>query len=289
MNSLRLQHSPSRNTLSRRTPLLLAATLLLSATLLLGACQNGAQHADPITAATQGEHRTAAFVARDVWRHPVETLTFFDIEPDMTVVEIWPGAGWYTEILAPLLRDQGKLYAAHFDPDTPVPFFRRSLVAYQDKLAERPAIYDQVTLTVLAPPAHTAIAPPASADRVLTFRNVHNWASAGSAEAAFSAFHAALRPGGILGVVEHRAPSGRSLDEQIASGYMTEEYVVALAEAAGFELLESSEINANPADSADHPEGVWTLPPSLRLGDTDREHYLAIGESDRMTLKFRKP
>ncbi|MBZ2189463.1 methyltransferase [Alcanivorax sp. JB21] len=267
---------------------MLTATLLLSATLLLGACQNGAQH-DPIIAATQGEHRTAAFVARDVWRRPVETLAFFNVEPDMTVVEIWPGAGWYTEILAPLLRDEGQLYAAHFDPDTPVPFFQRSLVAYQDKLAAEPAVYDRVALTVLAPPAHTAIAPPASADRVLTFRNVHNWASAGSAEAAFSAFHTALRPGGILGVVEHRAPAGRDLDEQIASGYMTEEYVIALAEAAGFELLERSEINANPADSADHPEGVWTLPPSLRLGDTDREHYLAIGESDRMTLKFRKP
>ncbi|WP_223426107.1 class I SAM-dependent methyltransferase [Alcanivorax limicola] len=281
MHSLR--HPPSRH-----APLLLTATLLLSATLLLGACQNGAQH-DPIIAATQGEHRTAAFVARDVWRRPVETLAFFNVEPDMTVVEIWPGAGWYTEILAPLLRDEGQLYAAHFDPDTPVPFFQRSLVAYQDKLAAEPAVYDRVALTVLAPPAHTAIAPPASADRVLTFRNVHNWASAGSAEAAFSAFHTALRPGGILGVVEHRAPAGRDLDEQIASGYMTEEYVIALAEAAGFELLERSEINANPADSADHPEGVWTLPPSLRLGDTDREHYLAIGESDRMTLKFRKP
>lgn len=264
-------------------------SLLLATTLFLGACQNTSREADPITAATQGDHRTAAFVARDVWRQPVDTLIFFGVEPDMTVVEIWPGGGWYTEILAPLLRDQGQLYAAHFDPDSAVPFFQRSRAAYEEKLAARPEVYDRVSLTVLAPPAHTAIAPSGSADRVLTFRNVHNWANAGTAEAAFGAFYTALRPGGILGVVEHRAPAGRSLADQIASGYMTEDYVVTLAEAAGFELLESSEINANPADTAEHPEGVWTLPPSLRLGDTHREYYLAIGESDRMTLKFRKP
>src|SRR5690606_11914997 len=195
------------------------------------------------------------------------------------------GGGWYSEILAPLLRDNGHYYAAHFSADTDVPYFRRSLAAYRDKLAANPALYDQETLTELAPPTATAIAPAGSADRVLTFRNVHNWAKAGQADAVFAAFYRALKPGGVLGVVEHRAPTGRSFEDQIASGYMTEAYVIALAEQAGFRLVERSEINANPRDTADHPAGVWTLPPTLRLGETERARYQAIGESDRMTLK----
>ena len=150
-------------------------------------------------------------------------------------------------------------------------------------------LYDQVRITHLYPPVYSDIAPAGTVDRVLTFRNVHNWAKAGKAEAVFASFFKALKPGGILGVVEHRAPEGRSLEEQIESGYMTESYVIAQAEQTGFRLAEQSEINANPQDSANHPAGVWTLPPTLRLGDQDREKYLAIGESDRMTLKFIKP
>lgn len=269
----------------------LGVIFVLATALVSHGCMNRSDDpAQPLTQAVNNPHRSAAFVARDQWRNPTQTLTFFDIQPDMTVVEIWPGNGWYTEILAPFLRDEGQLYAAHFDPASRVEFFQRSQAAFRAKLAAAPALYDRVSVTVFDPPAKTHIAPAGSADRVLTFRNVHNWAKAGHAEAAFAAFFTALKPGGILGVVEHRAPAGRPFAEQIASGYMTEEYVVTLAEQAGFELLDRAEINANPQDTADHPAGVWSLPPTLRGEDEQRRaRHLAIGESDRMTLKFIKP
>jgi len=244
----------------------------------------------PLHLAATGDHRPEEHIDRNQYRNPVETLMFFGVRPDMTVVEIWPGgAGWYTEVLAPVLRDKGALYAAQFPPDNDIDFYTRSLRQFHDKLASRPELYDRVQVTHLGPPEHTDIAPAGSADRVLTFRNVHNWAKAGKTAAFFDSFYKALRPGGILGVVEHRAPDGRPLKEQIQSGYMTEDYVISMAEKAGFKLVERSEINANPDDDADHPEGVWTLPPTLRLGKTNREKYLEIGESDRMTLKFVKP
>ncbi|MBQ0755006.1 MAG: class I SAM-dependent methyltransferase [Gammaproteobacteria bacterium] len=240
--------------------------------------------------ATNASSRTPEFALRDSFRHPQETLAFFDVTPDKTVVEIWPGAGgWYTEILAPYLKDHGALYAAQFPPDSDINFYTRSLAQFNAKLSGDPATYDAVKVTYLYPPLHSIIAPPASADTVLTFRNVHNWAKAGKSELFFDAFFSALKPGGTLGVVEHRAAIDTSFEKQIESGYMTEEYVIAQAERAGFILEARSEINANPRDNHDHPAGVWSLPPSLRLGEQDREHYLAIGESDRMTLKFRKP
>lgn len=234
-------------------------------------------------------HRSEANRARDAYRHPLATLAWFGVEPGMTVVEIWPGGGWYSEILAPYLRDQGKLYAAGFAADSEVPFYRLNAQKLKDKFAADPSIYDRVTVTELMPPHKTAIAPPGSADRVLTFRNVHNWMKGGYADAVFTAMYQALKPGGILGVVEHRADPDQPQDPKALSGYVTEDYVIELAEAAGFELIGRSEINANPLDTRSHPEGVWTLPPSLRLGETDRDKYQAIGESDRMTLKFRKP
>lgn len=211
----------------------------------------------------------------------------------MTVVEIWPGGkGWYTGILAPWLRDQGTLYAAHFNEDSPSEFYRKSRQQFLEMTAASPALYAEVIVTAFNPPAHTDIAPAGSADRVLTFRNVHNWYMRGGGDervlAAFEAFYKALKPGGILGVVEHRLPAERSLSEQRHSGYMREDYVIRMAEQAGFRLLKRSEINANPADTADHPEGVWTLPPSLRLGDDRKAYYTGIGESDRMTLAFIK-
>jgi predicted methyltransferase len=240
--------------------------------------------------AATGDHRPAAHIERNQFRHPVETLRFFDVDRDMTVVEIWPGgAGWYTEVLAPWLRDKGTFYAAQFPPDSDIPFYTRNLEKYRAKLADKPDVYDQVTITYLWPPQYTEIAPPGTADRVLTFRNVHNWAKAGKTDAYFQAFFEALKPGGILGVVEHRAPEGRSVENQIESGYMTEAFVIEAAEKAGFRLEARSEINANPKDNATHPEGVWTLPPTLRLGEQNREQYLAVGESDRMTLRFVKP
>lgn len=238
-----------------------------------------------------GEHREAANAARDEFRHPKETLLYMGINPSMTVVEIWPSGGWWTEILAPLLREHGKYYAAYLVSDAPgMPqYLRDREKSFDAKLAARPDLYDKVVKTRLLVPQWTAIAPAGSADMVLTFRNVHNWAKAGNADAMFKAFHDALKPGGILGVKDHRAKPGTSMQAQIDSGYMTEEWVIATAEKAGFKLEEKSEINANPKDTKDHPAGVWTLPPTLALKEKDRAKYVAIGESDRMTLRFIKP
>lgn len=239
--------------------------------------------------AIAGAHRSDAHKARDQYRHPQQTLNFFDLKADMRVVEIWPGgAGWYTEILAPYLKVHGKLYAAHFSADSGVPFFTASLQKFRAKIAANPDVYRQVEVTILQPPEQLDIAPENSVDRVLTFRNVHNWMKSGQADAVFTAMYRALKPGGILGVVEHRNAPGRQQDPKAKSGYVTEAAVKKLARKAGFQFLASSEINANPKDNRRHPAGVWTLPPTLRLKDQNQEKYRAIGESDRMTLKFIK-
>lgn len=237
-------------------------------------------------------HRTPAFVSRDVWRHPLETLSFFGVEPTDTVVEIWPGgAGWYTEILAPYLRDRGRHVAAIQPVSLPQTddYARRGAERYRAKLQSNPAVYDRTEISEFRPPERADTVPPGTADVVLTFRNVHNWMEGGFEAAAFEAFYTMLKPGGTLGVVEHRAAPGTSREQSIRSGYVTEAYVRALAYSAGFKLVASSPINNNPNDTRDHPEGVWTLPPVLRLGDRDRDKYLAIGESDRMTFRFVKP
>jgi len=242
-----------------------------------------------LAAVTTSDKRSPENIHRNVARHPLETLTFFGIKPSMTVVEIWPGNGWYTEILAPYLKEEGRLYAAHFPKESKVKFFSIYREKFKQKLAAQPRLYQNVKLTELSSRAISVISPENSADMVLTFRNVHNWMSAGGDKLAFLSFYKALKPGGILGVVEHRAKPGTSIEAMKASGYVTEEYVIQLAESAGFKLLARSEVNANPKDSADHPKGVWTLPPTLRLKEENRDKYLAIGESDRMTLKFIKP
>jgi predicted methyltransferase len=257
-----------------------AAALCLAASAALG---------DALQAAVDGDHRTDAFAARDEYRNPVETLRFFEVEPHHTVVEIWPGAGWYTEILAPYLQEDGVLYAAHFPENTEVEYFQKSRSAFMNKLAEKPPVYGTVVVTEFGPGSEQPPAPLRTVDRVLTFRNVHNWLNNEFIGQAFADFYAVLEPGGILGVVEHRAKPGTSVEDMMQSGYMTEEYVIKMATRAGFELVAKSDINANPDDAANHPKGVWTLPPSLALGEKDREKYLNIGESDRMTLKFRKP
>jgi len=239
---------------------------------------------------TVGQHRSPQNVARNEFRHPIQTLNWLGIEPNMTVVEIWPGGGWYAEILAPYLRDNGQYYAAGFVTDAPgTPEYRQRVQQnFVDKLAATPAVYDQTMVSKIGPPNSYLPAPAGSADAVVTFRNVHNWIKDDTEQRMFASFFAMLKPGGILGVVEHRAAPGTSLADMKTSGYVTEAYVINIALKAGFELVESTAINANPADTHQHPAGVWTLLPSLRLKDQDREKYLAIGESDRMTLKFLK-
>ena len=266
----------------------LGAAAALSMAAVQPAAADTAQQLDQVLA---GSHRDAKNAARDQYRHPKETLLFFGLQPDMSVVEVWPSAGWWTEILAPLLKDEGKYYAAWFATewkDTP-DFLKQREKGFDAMLSGKPELYGEVIKTKLLAPGYVDIAPKGSADMVLTFRNVHNWAKAGNADAMFTAFYDALKPGGILGVKDHRARPGTSFKQQIDSGYMTEEYVISTAEKAGFKFVAKSEINANPKDTTDHPAGVWTLPPTLRLGEKDREKYLAIGESDRMTLKFVKP
>ena len=246
---------------------------------------------DPLAAAIANPARTPKFTARDVYRHPLETLRFFGLQPDQTVVEIWPGRGWYMEILAPYLREHGRYYAAIEAPDVAGASreAKENAAFLRKRIAGDRGDFGKVTLTELHPPQLTEICPPGAADVVLTFRNVHNWIAAGDQQAQFDAFFKALKPGGVLGVVEHRAKPGTSLEEMSKSGYVDEAYVKKLATTAGFRLEAQSPINDNPKDTKDYPEGVWTLPPTLALGDKDRAKYLAIGESDRMTLKFVKP
>ncbi len=232
-----------------------------------------------LKAAIAGPQRSEPNKARDRYRHPLETLTFFGLKPDMTVVEISPGAGWYTEILAPFLKDHGTLYEAVGGGP--------GAKAFEDKLKADPAVYGKAIVTVFQPPAKSEIAPDGSADMVLTFRNVHDWIAHDNAEGYFKAFYRALKPGGILGVTDHRADPSQPQDPKAKNGYVRQDYMIQLAERAGFTLASKSEINANPRDKRDHP--VWSLPPTLREKQKDRAKYLAIGESDRMTLKFIKP
>lgn len=246
-----------------------------------------------LDSAINGEHRSDDNRARDVYRNPKETLGFFGFRSDMTVVEVWPGGGWYTEILAPALQKDGKLYAAQYSVNPAFGYQRRYFGSFLTKLGTAPDIYSNVTITHLAFPYELTIAPKGSADMVVTFRNVHNWFAEGygteAARLGFVAMFDALKPGGILGIVDHRWPDPSNEDPGAENGYISEERTIEYAEAAGFELAGRSDINRNPRDTHDHPQGVWTLPPSLALGDEDRDKYLEIGESDRYTLKFVKP
>jgi predicted methyltransferase len=237
-----------------------------------------------------GEHRSAENRARDSYRHPKDTLKFFGFRQDMAVMEVSPGGGgWYTEILAPSLRDNGTYYAAGWDPNATSEYAKTNSKKYADKLASRPDVYGKAKVTALQAPNALKPVPDGTVDMVLTFRNIHGWMGNGSVDAMFKAMYDALKPGGILGVVEHRAKTDKPQDPKAESGYVREDYAIELIEKAGFKLIGKSEVNANPKDTADHPEGVWTLPPTLRLGEKDRDKYLAIGESDRFTLRFRKP
>jgi predicted methyltransferase len=235
-----------------------------------------------------GEHRSAANKARDQYRHPVETLTFFGITPKATVVELWPFGGWYTEILAPYLKDGGMYYAAAMDPASTNANDMRYNEGLNKILTAHPDLYSKVHLSVLAKDK-MQIAPEGSADLVVSFRNIHNWVWSGMERDVFAAAFRALKPGGVLGIVEHRNNDPNYEPKVPGQAYVGEDYAVQLIESAGFKLVARSDINNNPKDTKDHPRGVWTLPPSYALGDQDRAKYAAIGESDRFTLKFAKP
>ncbi len=246
-----------------------------------------------LDAAIAGDHRKEANKARDKFRRPKETLAFFGFRSNMTVVEIWPGGGWYTEILAPALKESGKLYAAQYSTNPSFGYQRRYFGGFLLKLGEKPNIYRDVEITTLDFPYALAIAPAGSVDMVLTFRNAHNWVDPGygthAAALSFKTMFDVLKPGGVLGVVDHRWPDPETEDPNAENGYISEERMIKLAKAAGFELAARSDMNRNPKDGHEHPEGVWTLPPSLALGDKNQDKYVEIGESDRMTLKFVKP
>ncbi|MBN6150585.1 class I SAM-dependent methyltransferase [Xanthomonas sp. AmX2] len=285
--------------MSLRTTLACACTLAIAATLAIPPAQaiKPADSAslpapDPaLQAAIDGSWRDRAYVARDAYRHPGQTLAFFGIKPTHTVIEITPGGGWYSEILAPYLRERGQYVAAVVDPAA-VPegrgrdYQQKARTTLEQKFAAAPAQYGKAKLVGYAPTA-PVFGPAASADLVLTFRNVHNWRMSGQAEGMFKGFYQVLKPGGVLGVVEHRAKADVPADDK--SGYVGQAQVIAMAEAAGFKLAGKSEVNANPRDTKDYPGGVWTLPPSNSHDAADEAKYKAIGESDRMTLKFVKP
>jgi predicted methyltransferase len=290
--------------------LVLAAAL----TLALAACQKPAEPqavappappvaapvADPaaeflarIDSVLAGPQRSDANRARDAWRHPKETLSFFELKPGQTVIEITPGGGWYTEVLGPLLKGNGKLVAAVVDPASAssargTEYYTKSNTEYRAKLAADAASFGEVEVREFSLTA-PVFGEPGSADVVVTFRNVHNWTGSGAAPGMFKAFHAVLKDGGTLGVVDHRAAAGTPSATDPKSGYLLEDDVIKLATDAGFVLAAKSEVNANPKDTKDHPNGVWNLPPSLDVkeGD-DAEKYKAIGESDRFTLRFIK-
>ena len=265
------------------------STIALSFTQFSLADHHGAATAKTLTQWAEGEHRSESNRDRNKSRNPVDTLEFFGLAADMTVIEILPSRGWYTEIMAPYLRDHGKYYAAHFSPNASASYMPPNLRNFEEKITADPDLYGKITVRHLNPPNEVTIAPPESADMALTFRNVHNWIMAGQEHEYFATFYKALKPGGVLGVVEHRAKPDAGMDVMRTSGYVTEAYVKEVAAAAGFEFAGSTELNANPKDPTVHPEGVWTLPPNYRMGDVDRDKYMAIGESDRMTLKFVKP
>ena len=263
------------------------STALVAAAML--AAPAAAHDHDPLAKAVAGSHRAEANSARDAARNPQATLEFFGFDRHLTIVEVSPGGGWYTEILAPAVRSHGKLIAAHFPEDSTSEYMQRVRGEFLAMLAAAPAIYDEVEVIGYQAGSENALGAPGSADLVVTFRNMHGLLRQGNLDAFLADAFAVLKSGGTLGIVQHRAPAGADPEAGKDSGYLPQAWLVEQVEAAGFRLAASAEINANPRDTADHPGGVWALPPTLRHGDEDREKYAAIGESDRMTLRFTRP
>ena len=238
--------------------------------------------------AIQGEHRSAKNKARDIYRHPKETLMFFGLEAEMKVLEILPGGGWYTEVLAPVLQDKGLLTVAGYSENAASEYQRNSYISYKNYLNSKPDIYGQVKLDVFPGNSYLGEIASDSQDMIVTFRSMHNLIRADEMEDAFRAFNRVLKKGGVLGVVQHRAAEGTDAKDTAQKGYVPESYVISVAQSMGFELDSKSEINANPKDTKDYARGVWTLPPGYREKDNNKAKYTAIGESDRMTLRFVK-
>jgi len=271
---------------SKQLPVFVCAVVLLVASCSTPSTREDTAAAlDNILAGTQ---RSAANSARDRYRHPKETLLFFGIRPEMRVLEVWPEPGWYTEIIAPLVRQHGKYYAGVIAPDPQNRYVTERLQDYRRKLADDPQLYGAVEVVTFPTDGSDAV-PAGSLDMVVTFRNIHNWMARDVAGQVFASIYKALKPGGVLGVVEHRGNAAVPQDPKAKSGYVNEDYAIRLIEGQGFKLVGESQVNANPLDTKDYEQGVWTLPPTYRLGDQDREKYAQIGESDRFTLKFVKP
>jgi predicted methyltransferase len=266
------------------------AAVVLAGAVFVAACTTDSSRqvtAQTLTSILAGDQRSEENRARDRYRHPKETLLFFGIRPQMKVLEVWPEPGWYTEVIAPLVRDSGMYYAA-VTPDPGSKHITQGLEAFRAKLASRPDLYEHVQV-VNFPLDGSDVVAPESIDMVVTFRNIHNWMAETQAAQAFATMYRALKPGGVLGVVEHRGNPAAPQDSQAKSGYVNEDYAIRLIEAQGFRLGAKSQVNSNPRDTKDYEQGVWTLPPSYRLGAKDHDKYAAIGESDRFTLRFVKP
>jgi predicted methyltransferase len=252
--------------------------------------QTDATTREAIAAALAANHRDPPARARDSWRHPAETLEFFGLRRDMTVIELWPGGGWYTNILAPVLAEEGKLVVTGHDPAGPKDYYGTQQAQAMIARLKDTKTYGEVDIRTVRPPEDVNLGPDNSADMVLTFRNSHGWVRRGQEDLIYGEAFRVLKPGGVLGVVQHRAgPGVTDVRKTAETGYVPEDYLVEKIESVGFRLVDKSDINANPKDTKDHPKGVWTLPPSYELEDKDREKYQAIGESDRMTLRFVKP
>ncbi len=284
---------PARAGLQRRHLLAAGPAVLLAASLpgcaKLGGGARAPQPDAALQAALAAAHRSTANRARDAFRNPGPTLAFFGLKPTQTVVELSPGGAWYSEILAPYLRSNGRLYLAHFPADSANANMRRSRANFAERMAKAPEVYDKAVLATLPGASGAPDIAAGSVDVVLTFRNVHNWVSDGTLDDKLRGCYAMLKPGGVLGVVDHRAAPGTGLEAMKKSGYVTEAFMEERARAAGFVLGAKSEVNANAKDTKDHPSGVWTLPPTFALKEVDRERYAAIGESDRFTHRYVKP
>lgn len=270
----------------------LAVVCLLAATgaLIYGCVTTGGREATAgaLDVILAGSQRTAADRSRDEYRHPKATLLFFGIRPNTRVLQVWPDSGWYTKILAPLVRTKGRYFAGVIAPDPGSRFLQARDADYRRLLSSRPDLYGAVKV-VSFPLDGRDVAPPGSLDMVLSFRDLHEWMALGDAQQALATIYRALAPGGVFGVVDNRADPAMPQDPRAKNGYVRQDYAIRLIEAAGFRLVATSEVNANPNDTKNYPAGVWTLPPDYRLGNIDRARYQAIGESDRFTLKFVKP